>query len=205
MSGKKRRGGLPSKLKMSRIRPPEAEAILNQCRDVLAKSSDLLANLRTAGLGGLLARLDEKVLALALQPDAWGERARAALMSELSPALAGNPEATTSIDGLVATSVIVMPCILLEIGRRKQNIQVEFPTNPTDAVSTVKIRLGPSNPIHLLNSDQMMRLLAVADAALVGLCYFGDAKSRAEVEAELSLTSDKPRTCRTQRSPETEN
>jgi hypothetical protein len=98
-----------------------------------------------------------------------------------------------------------MPCILLEIGRRKRNIQVEFPTNPTDAASTVKIRLGPSNPIHLLNSDQMVRLLAVADAALVGLCCFGDDKSRAQVEAELSLTADKPRTCRTQRSPETEN
>lgn len=205
MSGKRRRGGSSSKLKMSRIRPPEAEAILNQCRDVLAKSSDLLANLRTAGLGELLARLDEKILALALQPDAWGERARAALLSELSPALAGNSKASSSIDGIVATSVIVMPCILLEIGRRKQNIQVEFPTNPTDATSTVKIRLGPSNPIHLVNSDQMVRLLAVADAELVGLCCFGDDKSRAKLEAELSLTSDKPRTRRTQRSPESEN
>lgn len=77
-------------------------------------------------------RLDDKVLQLAIQPDSWGERTRARLMSELAPALRlpSDGGSTLSTEEIVQVTNAVVPCFLLELGRRKQHIQVEFPLNP---------------------------------------------------------------------------
>ena len=189
MAVRRRRDESSSKQKVLRIRPSEAATILDKCRHTLSDSSNLLENLRVAGLGPLLTRLDDKVLQLALQPDSWGERTRALLLSEIAPALGelADKRLAVQIEHFVEASKIVMPCVLLEIGRRKQHILVEFSSNPTGPGSCVTIRVGPTHPVHSLNVDQITRLMAVADAALVGLCYFGDPENRAEVESALTF------------------
>jgi hypothetical protein len=42
-----------------------------------------MPNLRTAGIAELFGRFDDRLLQLAIQPDSWGERTRARLMSDL--------------------------------------------------------------------------------------------------------------------------
>ena len=192
MSRSRARSGMPSEQKVPRIRPGQAGPILEQCRRVLDSSRDLLANLPTAGLSALLARLDDKALQLAVQPDAWGERTRALLMSELAPALGrhSHKESAVSIEDIVQVANVVVPCLLLEIGRRKQHIQIEFPTNPTDPGSCFTFRAGASYPVHSLSSDGLVKLVTVAGEALVGLCYFGDQESRGQVEAVVSLNNN---------------
>ena len=76
-----------SKPRVPRILPPDASAIFERCEQILEASRELLANLRSVGIRELFARLDDSVLQLALQPDSWGERTRARLMSDLAPAL----------------------------------------------------------------------------------------------------------------------
>ncbi len=185
-----RDSGTPSKQKVPRIGAAEAAKVLEQCRKTLDAYRELLRNVRHLGLGQLLAQLDDKVLKLAIQPDPWGERTRAFLLSEIAPALSGQDgrEVAVPVEDIVEAAKVIMPCLLLEIGRRQEHIQVEFPPNPSDPESCLKFRVGPSHPVHSLNIAQITQLLSVADEALVGLCYFGDPESRARLEAELSLT-----------------
>jgi len=205
MSRSRARSGIPSKQKVPRMRPAAAAAVLEQCRKTLDDCRDLLRNLRQAGLGQLLTKLDDKVLQLAIQPDSWGERTRARLMSDIAPALGLNPEreSVVSIEEVVQVANIVMPCLLLEIGRRKQHIQVDFPPNPLDGNSRFTFRVGPAHSVHSITNEQLLTLVTVAGEALVGLCYFGDPECRARVEADLSLMRvSRPRACRTPRPPE---
>ena len=78
------------------------------------------------------------MLQLAIQPDSWGERIRARLMSELAPALRlpSDGGSTLSTEEIVQVTNAVVPCFLLELGRRKQHIQVEFPLNPATRTPT---------------------------------------------------------------------
>lgn len=211
MRSNKARSRVSAKQQVPRIRPAEAAKILEKCGRVLENSRDLLGNLRCAGLGELLGRLDDKMLQLAIQPDSWGERTRAQLMSEIAPGLGGNSdrESGLSIEDIADVANVVMPCLLLEIGRRKQHIQIEFPPNPTDSGSCLKFRAAPTHPIHSISNEQLLRLVSVAGEALVGLCYFGDQEDRTTVEAELSLkgvpAATAPRPGRTAPSPETKH
>jgi hypothetical protein len=75
-------------------------------------------NLPTAGIAELFSRLDDAVLLLAIQPDSWGERTRARLMSDLAPALCTmmSPGTALNIDEIVQVTNAVTPCLLLELG-----------------------------------------------------------------------------------------
>lgn len=85
-----------------------------------------------------------------------------------------------------------MPCFLLEIGRRRQYIEIEFPANPCESAALFGLRAGPSYPIHSITSEQLVRLVAETGEELVGLCYFGDQQSRENIEAQLALKGATP-------------
>ena len=96
-------------------------------------------------------------------------------MSEIAPALGGEPITgwNVSIEHIIQVTNVVMPCLLLEIGRRKQYIQVEFPLNPAASDACFRLSIGPSQPTHSINSDRLPQLVKETGEALVGLCYFG--------------------------------
>lgn len=189
MPGSKARSRIAAKPQFPRIRPTEAAHILEQLGGVFESSGNLLWNLRSAGFGQLLARLDDRMLQLAVQPDSWGERTRARLMSEIGPALGGDREheSVVGIEDIVRVANIVMPCLLLEIGRRKQHLQIEFPANPVGPDSRLRFRAGTTHPVHSISNEQLQQLVTVAGETLVGLCYFGDQESRIQIEAEVEF------------------
>lgn len=188
MAGNKARRRMSSKSQIPRIPPAEAWSILHECEQVLDDSRKLIANLCSAGIAELFGRLDDKMLQLAIQPDSWGERTRARLMSDIAPALRepSNGGSTLRIEEIAQVTNAVMPCFLLELGRRKQHIRVEFPLNPADPNASLGISVGPSHPMHSIGADRLPQLVNAAGEALVGLCYFGDEESRKRIEAELS-------------------
>ena len=124
-----------------------------------------------------------------MQPDSWGERTRARLIAELFAGLRGSPAEDASVEEIVQVSNIVVPCFLLELGRRRQHIEIEFPANPCGSATRFALRAGPSYPVHSVNSEQLVRLVAEAGEELVGLCYFGDQRSREHIEAQLNFES----------------
>jgi hypothetical protein len=99
-------------------------------------------------------------LALAAQPDSWGERTRARLISYILADLRGRPVETVGVEEIARVSNLVVPCFLLELGRRKQHIEIEFPENPCDSSARVEFRAGPSRPRYSIDSDQLLRLVA---------------------------------------------
>jgi hypothetical protein len=173
--------------RVPRIAGRQAAKILKECDSLLLRSSDLLSNLRRMGFVTLLNVLSQAILQLALQPDSWGERLRARLMSDLMPALQGDfsGQHAVSVDDIAHCANIVMACFLLEVGRRNQHIQIEFPSDPTDSSARFKLTVGKSYSVHSLNNEQLVRLAARVGEALVGLCYFGDQQSRESIEAAL--------------------
>ncbi len=191
MAGSKARSRISAKPHIPRIPAAEASAIFNRCEHILEGSRELMANLRCAGISELFRRLDDRVLQLAIQPDSWGERTRARLMSDLAPALCteSGRGSTISIENIAQVANAVMPCFLLELGRRKQHIQVEFPLNPSERTVCFGFAVGPSNPVHSITTDRLLRLVNDVGEALVGLCYFGDHESRERIEAQLSATA----------------
>jgi hypothetical protein len=136
-----------------------------------------------------LAQLDERILELAVQPNSWGERTRARLIAEVFTDLRGSPAEDASVEEIAEISNIVMPCFLLELGRRRQHIEIGFPANPCDCAARFGLRAGPCYPIHSITGDQLVRLVAETGEELVGLCYFGDQHSREHIEARLALKS----------------
>ena len=68
------------------------------------------------------------MLQLAIQPDDSGERTRARLMSAIVPALCSEP--VPGIEDFVRITNTMLPCLLLELGRRNRHIEVEFPADP---------------------------------------------------------------------------
>lgn len=192
MAGSKpRRRMMRSKPQIPRIPPAEASRILQRCEHILDKSRELLANLRTAGIAELFARLDDAVLQLAIQSDSWGERTRARLMSDLAPALSTtvSPGTALNIDEIVQVTNAVTPCLLLELGRRKGHIQVDFPRNPAERNARFSLSVSSSGPMRPIGADRIFRVVDKAGEALVGLCYFGDPESRDIVEAQLIETA----------------
>lgn len=122
-----------------------------------------------------------------MQPDTWGERTRARVIAEVFSGLRGRPAEDASVEEIAELSNIVMPCLLLELGRRRQHIGIEFPTNPCDFFARFALRVGPPYPMHSVTSKQLVRLVAETGEELVGLCYFGDQQSRESIEAQLAL------------------
>jgi hypothetical protein len=175
-----------------RIASKEAGRIFSDCEHLLDSSWPLCGNLRQAGFSRFLSKFDDKMLELAVQPDSWGERTRARLISEAFTGFRGIPAEDASVEEIAEISNIVMPCFLLELGRRRRHIDIEFPANPCECAARFGLRAGPSYPIHSITSAQLVRLVAETGEELVGLCYFGDQQSRKNVEAQLDLKGATP-------------
>lgn len=108
-------------------------------------------------------------------------------MSDLAPALRtpsheGSP---LSIEEIAQISNAVMPCFLLELGRRRLHIQVEFPLNPAERTACFRFSVAPSDPMRSLSTELLLHLVDACGEALVGLCCFGDQVCRTKIEAEL--------------------
>ena len=175
------------KQKIPRIGPEEAARVFAQCEHLLDSATDFVEDQRQAGFAQFLAPLHEQILELAVQPDSWGERTRARLISEVFARLRGIPIEKVSVEEIVEISNVVVPCFLLEVGRRRQHIEIEFPIDPCNSSARFNLQAGPSCPIHSISGEQLVRLVAEAGEELVGLCYFGDQRSRENIEALLAL------------------
>ena len=165
-----------------RIRPAEAARILHDIEHLLGNSHALLAHLGSVGVVELLRQLDDSMLQLAIQPDKSGERTRARLMSAIVPALCS--EDVPSIEVFVRITNLMLPCLLLELGRRKGHIEVDFPANPAAPDARFKVSFSGANG-HTLNAKQIVDLLATVGEELVGVCYFGDELNRKRVEESI--------------------
>ncbi len=201
MAGHEMRRQAVAKQRIPRIRAAEAGKLLEECDVFLRSSRDLLANLRSAGIGALFKAISERVLLLAVQPDAWGERMRARLMSALAPALADDlpGDSVLSIEDIVRISNSVLPCFLLELGRREQHVYVEFPLNPAVPDSVFRFAPEPRREPRSVSREQFLKLMGAAGEEMAGLCYFGDEASRDQIVAVLGnqQTIGKERSCRT--------
>ncbi len=175
------------KQKIPRIGPEEAARVFAQCEHLLDSATDFIEGQRQVGFAQFLAPLHDQILELALQPDSWGERTRARLISEVFARLRGIPVEKVSVEEIVQISNVVVPCFLLELGRRKHHSDIEFPNDPCEAGARLSLRAGPSGPVHSISVEQLARLVAEAGEDLVGLCYFGDQRSRENIEALLAL------------------
>ncbi len=174
--------------KIPRIGPEEAARIFAQCEHLLDGSPVSIENLHKVGFARFLAPLQVQILELAVQPNSWGERTRARLISGVFAGLRGISAEDESVEEIVRVSSVVVPCFLLELGRRRQHIEIEFPNDPCDSAARFALRAGPSYAVHSVNSEQLVRLVAEAGEELVGLCYFGDQRSRENIEAQLAFT-----------------
>ena len=172
--------------KVPRIGSKEAARVLEQCEHLLDSSSVFVENLRQLGFARFLAPLNERILELAVQPDSWGERTRARLISYLFAGLRGLPAESATVEEIVHASNVVVPCFLLELGRRRQHIEIKFPDNPCDSGARFEFSAGPSHPAYSIDREQLVRLVAEAGEELVGLCYFGDQPSRERVGSLLA-------------------
>jgi len=176
-----------NKQKVPRIGSKEAARVFEQCEHLLDCSSVFVENLRQMGFARFLAPLNEQILELAVQPDSWGERTRARLISYVFAGLRGLPLESATVEEIVQVSNVLVPCFLLELGRRRQHIEIKFPDNPCDPGARFEFRAGPSRPVYSIDREQLVRLVAKAGEELVGLCYFGDQPSRERIESHLAL------------------
>ena len=174
------------KQKIPRIEQEAAEQILAQLEQLLEGSGNLVGNLRTAGFPAFLRQLEERTLQLAVQPDSWGERVRARLVAAIVAGLKGIPAESLNVREIVGISNVVLPCFLLELGRRKQHIEIEFAKDPCNPDFRFQLGVGRPHATHTITSEQLSQLVTKAGEELVGLCYFGDQQSRERIDAELS-------------------
>jgi hypothetical protein len=180
-----------SRQKVPRIASKEAARVFEQCEHLLDSSSVFVENLRQLGFARFLAPLNEQILELAVQPDSWGERTRARLISYVFAGLRGLPAEVAPVQEIAQVSNILVPCFLLELGRRRHHIEIEFPDNPCESGARLQLRAGPSRPVHSIDSEQLVRLVTEAGEELVGLCYFGDQPSREHIESHLAHKGSK--------------
>jgi hypothetical protein len=169
-----------------RIGPKDAARVFEQCEHLLDSSSVFVENLRQLGFARFLAPLSDQILELAVQPDSWGEQTRARLISYVFAGLRGLPAEAATVEEIVQVSNVVVPCFLLELGRRRKHIEIKFPDNPCDSGARFEFSAGPSLPVYSIDREQLGRLVAEAGEELVGLCYFGDQPSRERVESLLA-------------------
>lgn len=177
----------PAKQRIPRISGKKAAEVLKDCDKTLTSSQEILANISRVGFAQLLAILSDDILRLAVQPDDWGERARARLMSDIAPALQGDVDRNlgVSVEDIVHCASIVMPCLLLELGRRLGHIGIEFPADPTNSMARFKFSAGTGYPTHSIDNQQLLFLSAKYGPDFVGLCYFGGQQSRTAIEQAL--------------------
>jgi hypothetical protein len=194
------RNRMRDKQKIPRIERKDAARIFEQLEHFLEDCGDPVASLRSAGFAQFLTQIQEPILQLAVQPGSWGERTRARLVSAVIRELKGTPPESASVEEVVTISNIVTPCLLLELGRRKQHLAVEFPKDPCDPCARFGFSVSPSEPMHSISNEELTQLVIEVGEDLVGLCYFGDRRSRDNIEAELNrddaTATSKTKPCR---------
>lgn len=173
--------------KIPRIEAEEAEQIYTRCNHLEESAGSPLGILQTTGFDKFLSQMEEQILQLAVQPDSWGERTRARLISEIITSLTRVPIVSYSAEEITQISNVLIPCFLLELGRRHQHVQVEFPRDPCQPDARFAMKAGLSHPTHTLTRQQLVHLVTEAGEELVGLCYFGDQQSRETIEARLAF------------------
>ena len=104
----------------------------------------------------------------------------------------GIPAESADVKEIVDISNVVMPCLLLELGRRKRHIAAEFPRDPCEPEAHFGLGVAVSAPLHSVTSEQIKRLVTDFGEDLVGLCYFGDQQSREVIETELKHAEAEP-------------
>jgi hypothetical protein len=195
MPNKETRGSRRARQMIPRIQPREAAKLLDDCETVLSQW-----NRQSTGrhgqcfFKGLVESLDERVLMLALQPDSWGERARARITSAIATHLLGDATQeykATDQEFLCAVNII-MPCLLLELGGRRHHIHVDFPANPIEASAKVRLGFCKASAVYSITNRQLLRLAAHCGPQLVGVCFFGDKRSRHRIESALNDRSGIP-------------
>jgi hypothetical protein len=190
MAQRKAHGRAAVRQQIPRIRPAEAARILQEIEHLLDNSQALFSDLCSIGIAELLQRLDDSMLQLAIQSDDSGERTRARLMSAIVPALCS--EAAPDIEDFVRITNVMLPCLLLELGRRKGHIEVDFPTDPVAPDALFRLSLVSSHS-HTLNAKQIFNLVATVGEELVGICYFGDEPSKKRIEEALTSKHSRPK------------
>jgi hypothetical protein len=163
--------------------PRESAKIFKACDSKLEQMRQLLSTGSRLVFGEFLAALDDDVLRLAIQPDSWGERMRARLMSDLAPAFGGTRQIT--IAQIAHCSSIIMACLLFELGRRRGHMHIDFPSNPADESARFNVCSGNSYPVHSIEKEQLLSLVSSSGPQLVALCYCGDQQCREQVEVAL--------------------
>ncbi|HKV91753.1 MAG TPA: hypothetical protein VJW20_04305 [Candidatus Angelobacter sp.] len=189
MSGSKGRFAGSPKHEIERIPARKAAEIFKRCEQLLEESKPIFADFPRFGFASFLALLSDDILRLAVQPDSWGERLRARLMSDLAPALQGDPsgENQVSIEDIFYCANIIMPCLLLELGRRSRYLQIEFPSDPTNSEASFMFRTGNASPVHFIHNREIVSLARVCGPDFVALCYFGHQGSRQRIETKLEF------------------
>ena len=175
--------------KIPRIEAEEAARIYERCAGLEEDVSGPLTSLRRVGFDKFISQLEERILQLAVQPDSWGERTRARLISEIIANLLGIPVSSLPVADVTKISNVLIPCFLLELGRRREHVQVEFPANPCEPDARFSFKAGLSHPNHTITATQLIHLATDKGEQLVGLCYFGDQPCRIAIEAGLAFES----------------
>lgn len=177
--------------KILRIPEKRAAAVLDEFERSLNELRGLLDELWNVGIATLLAALKDDVIYLALQPDSWGERTKARLISEIAPALQPAASGLGNINAQYITECvnILATCLLLELGRRQHLINIEFPADPMRPSSRFRIRVSPAFPFHTVGNRDLIDLVSKRGSDLVGVCYFGDPECRNRVEHHLESIS----------------
>ena len=98
-----------NKQTIPRIEPKEAARIFTKFEPLVESSSDVMIGLRHDGFARFLSKLEEPVLELAIQPDSWGERTKARLVSAIMSGLRGIPAESAGVKEIVDISNVVMP------------------------------------------------------------------------------------------------
>ena len=181
-----------SKQTIPRIEPEDAARIFAKLEQLTEGSGELITRLQHDGFAQFLKKLDDPVLQLAIQPDSWGERTRARLVSAILTTLKGIRAESAGVKEIVDISNVVMPCLLLELGRRKGHVAAEFPRDPCEHDAHFGLGVEASARMHSVTSERIVRLVTELGEDLVGLCHFGDKQSREAIEMELNRTEADP-------------
>jgi hypothetical protein len=141
---------LRNRQKIPRIGSKDAARIFAQCEHLLNNSPVFAENMRQVGFSRFVAPLHEQILEFAVQPDSWGQRSRARLIAEVFASLRGIPAEHARVEEIAQVSNVVVPCFLLELGRRRRHIEIEFPADPSDFAARFGLRVGAilSQPFH---------------------------------------------------------
>jgi hypothetical protein len=136
--------------KIPRIGPKEAALVFARCEHLLDSSTVFVENLRQAGFARFLAPPHEQILELAVQPDSWGERTRARLISEVLSGLKGIPAEDARLEEMCRSRMLWFPVSFSNWDAEDNTLTSNFLTIPVIPPHT--LRFAPGRPIRSIPS-----------------------------------------------------